>query len=92
VLKPNFILQFFNCCNIELETDSNFMNIMKQVSSHYKNEIIAIMNWKALCNKTQSQEVFKKYTRIFAISTKGVLGWELYEKSGINTDRLYDFL
>jgi len=68
------------------------MNIMKQVSSHYKNEIIAIMNWKALCNKTQSQEVFKKYTRIFAISTKGVLGWELYEKSGINTDRLYDFL
>jgi len=42
--------------------------------------------------KTQSQEVFKKYTGIFAISTKGVLGWELYEKSGINTDRLYDFL
>ncbi len=42
--------------------------------------------------KTQSQEVFKKYTGIFSISTKGVLGWELYEKSGINTDRLYDFL
>jgi transposase len=42
--------------------------------------------------KTQSQEVFKKYTGIFAISTKGVLGWELYEKSGINADRLYEFL
>ena len=42
--------------------------------------------------KTQSQEVFKKYTGIFAISTKGVLGWKLYEKSGINADRLYDFL
>ena len=42
--------------------------------------------------KTESQEVFKKYTGIFAISTKGVLGWELYEKSGINTDRLYEFL
>jgi len=42
--------------------------------------------------KTQSQEVFKKYTGIFAISTKGVLGWDLYEKSGINTDRLYEFL
>lgn len=36
--------------------------------------------------------VFKKYTGIFAISTKGVLGWELYEKSGINADRLYEFL
>ena len=42
--------------------------------------------------KTQSQEVFKKYTGIFAISTKGVLGWELYEKGGIDTDRLYNFL
>jgi len=42
--------------------------------------------------KTQSQEVFKKYTGIFAISTKGVLGWDLYEKGGINTDRLVEFL
>ena len=42
--------------------------------------------------KTVSQEVFKKYTGIFAISTKGVLGWELYKKSGINTDRLVEFL
>ena len=42
--------------------------------------------------KTESQEVFKKYTGIFAISTKGVLGWELYEKGGINTDLLIKFL
>ena len=42
--------------------------------------------------KTQSQEVFKKYTCIFAISVNGVEGWDLYEKSGINTDRLIEFL
>jgi len=42
--------------------------------------------------KTHSQEVFKKYTVIFAISTKGVLGWKLYDKGGINSERLYDFL
>jgi transposase len=42
--------------------------------------------------KTQSQEVFKKYTGIFAISVDGVIDWELYEKGGINTDRLIDFL
>jgi transposase len=42
--------------------------------------------------KTQSQEVFKKYTGIFAISYSGVLGWELYEKGGIDSDRLYEFL
>jgi len=42
--------------------------------------------------KTQSQEVFKKYTGIFAISVNGVVGWDLYEKSGINTDRMVDFL
>ena len=41
---------------------------------------------------TQSQEVFKKYTAIFAISYKGVLGWALYEKSGIDSIRLKKFL
>lgn len=42
--------------------------------------------------KTENNEVFKKYTCVFAISTKGVLGWYLYEKGGINTERLYNFL
>jgi transposase len=42
--------------------------------------------------KTQSQEVFKKYTGIFAINVNGVVDWDLYEKGGINTDRLIYFL
>ncbi len=58
-----------------------------QKRNHCYNEI-----GKRCVIKTQSQEVFKKYTGIFAISTDGVLGWELYEKSGINADRLYEFL
>ena len=35
--------------------------------------------------KTHSQEVFKKYTWIFAISTKGVIGYEIYDKGGIDS-------
>lgn len=42
--------------------------------------------------KTQSQEVFKKYTGVFAISVNGVVNWDLYEKGGISTDRLIEFL
>jgi hypothetical protein len=42
--------------------------------------------------KTHSQEVFKKYTAIFAISINGVIGWKLYEKSGIDSSRLKKFL
>ena len=34
----------------------------------------------------------QKYTGIFAISVNGVVGWDLYEKSGINTYRLIEFL
>lgn len=41
---------------------------------------------------TTSQDVFKRYTAIMAISTEGVEGWTLYEKGGIDTDRLVDFL
>ena len=42
--------------------------------------------------KTQSQEVFKKYKGIFAISVNGVVGLDLYEKSGINAYRMVEFL
>jgi len=42
--------------------------------------------------KTESQEVFKKYTGIFAISSKGVIGYEVYKKGGIDSNRMVDFI
>lgn len=42
--------------------------------------------------ETNSQDVFKKYTAIFAISMSGLIGWKLYEKGGIDSDRLYNFI
>jgi hypothetical protein len=42
--------------------------------------------------KTESQEVFKKYTGIFAISTKGVVGYDVYKKGGIDSNRMVDFI
>lgn len=36
--------------------------------------------------------MFKKNTGIFAISSKGVLGWKLYDKGGIDTDRLLEYI
>lgn len=41
---------------------------------------------------TNSQEVFKKFTGIFAITTSGCIAWELYPKGGITSERLIDFL
>ena len=58
-----------------------------QKQNHFYNEL-----GKRCVIKTQSQEVFKKYTGIFAISVDGVVEWELYEKGGINTDMLIEFL
>ena len=43
-------------------------------------------------NKNTITISIQKYTCIFAISVNGVVGWDLYEKSGINADRLYEFL
>lgn len=42
--------------------------------------------------KTKSQQVFKKYTGIFAITTKGCIGYTIYDKGGIDTERLVIFL
>lgn len=58
-----------------------------QIRNHCYNEV-----GKRCTIKTQSQDVFKKYTAIFAISTTGVICWEMYEKGGIDSDRLYKFI
>jgi len=42
--------------------------------------------------KTESQEVFKKYTGIFAISSNGVIGYDVYKKEGIDSNRMVDFI
>ena len=42
--------------------------------------------------ETNSQEVFKKYTGIFAISNSGIIGWKLYLKGGIDSSKLYKFI
>jgi len=58
-----------------------------QLRHHCYNEI-----GKRCTIKTNSQEVFKKYTGVFAISINGVIGYELYNKGGIDVDKLIDFL
>ena len=42
--------------------------------------------------RTSTPDVFIKYTGIFAITEKGCLGWKLYKKGGINSERLIDFM
>lgn len=42
--------------------------------------------------KTHSQDVFKKYTGIFSISVNAVLGYKIYDRGGITSDRLIKFL
>ena len=42
--------------------------------------------------KTTNQEVFKKYTGIFAISNRGCLAYEIYKVGGITSERLTEFL
>ena len=38
--------------------------------------------------KTEGQEVFKKYTGIFAISSKGIIRYDVYKKGGIGSNRM----
>ena len=91
-----------------IEINKNIKEFYKEVRKYELKDIICIdeTSIKALMKrnhcyneigkrcviKTQSQEVFKKYTSIFAISSKGVEGFELYEKGGIDTNRLKTFL
>ena len=42
--------------------------------------------------KTNDNRVFKKFTLLVAISSKGVVGHTLYEKGGMTGERMVDFL
>ena len=92
----------------DIDINANIKNFYEEIKKHKIEDIICIdetsikslqkrnhcysSKGKRCVIKTQSQEVFKKYTGIFAISVNGVEGWDLYEKSGINTERLIEFL
>ena len=42
--------------------------------------------------QTNNQNVFKKYTGIFAMTINGILSYTIYAKGGMNSDRLIEFL
>lgn len=47
---------------------------------------------KRCAYKTTDNKVFKKYSLLIAIKTKGVVGWKLYEEGAVNSDRLTEFI
>jgi len=42
--------------------------------------------------ETTNQQVFKKYTGVFAMSSSKIIGYKIYKESGITGDRLLKFL
>lgn len=89
----------------DININTNITNFYDEIKKYKLEDIISIdetsvkslqkrghcysQRGKRCVIKTQSQEVFKKY---MAISVNGIEGWDLYEKGGINTDRLIEFL
>ena len=95
--KKIFIIKKLLCCKWTclslilyphiISIDETSINAL-QKRNHCYNEI-----GKRCVIKTNSQEVFKKYTCIFAINNKGVIGWKLYpeRKGGVKTNDILDF-
>ena len=47
---------------------------------------------KRCVKKTSNNKVFVKFTLVCAISKKGIVGWELYEKGGMTSNRMINFI
>ena len=47
---------------------------------------------KRCVKKTTDNRVFIKYTLVCAINSKGVVGYELYKKGGMNSERMIQFI
>lgn len=84
------------------------LDYLAKVKEHNINDIIALdetgiydglhtsygrCNLGKRCSyKTTDNKVFKKYSLLIAINTKGVVGWKLYEEGAVNSDRLTEFI
>lgn len=42
--------------------------------------------------RTKDSKMFNKYTLVVAICSKGLVGYKIYDKGGMNSDRFIDFL
>lgn len=65
------------------ETSLNFF-LIKNYGYSKKNEICVI--------QTTNQNIFKKYTEIFVMTTEGILFYKIYPKNAMNNKRLIKFL
>jgi len=47
---------------------------------------------KRCVSKTTNNKVFQKFTLVVAISSKGMVGFELYQKGGMTSERMISFI
>ena len=45
-----------------------------------------------MCSKNRKSRSFQKIHCIFAICSKGVIGYEIYKKGGIDSNRMVNFI
>tara|TARA_A100000164_G_scaffold370590_1_gene396907 strand:- start:486 stop:1394 length:909 start_codon:yes stop_codon:yes gene_type:complete len=62
------------------------------IKSAMVKEYCRIIKGKRCYFKTNDNKVFRKYTLLMAISTKGVIAYKFYEKGGSNKERFLNFL
>ena len=63
-------------------------SIYSEMASNYSRCNIG----KRCVKKTIDNRVFIKYTLVCAINSKGVVGYELYKKGGMNSGRMIQFI
>lgn len=92
----------------ERNHNKEISDYLEKVKEHNINDIIALDETgiyaelhttygrcdlgKRCSYKTTDNKVFKKYSLLIAINTKGVIGWKLYEEGAVNSERLKDFI
>ncbi len=82
---------FFN--KIKKYNINNIISIDEtSIKSAMVKEYCRTIKGKRCYFKTTDNKVFRKYTLLMAISTKGVVAYKFYEKGGSNKDRFLEFL
>ena len=75
----------YKTCDIISIDETSIHAFMK--SNYCRSEI-----GKRCVSKTTNNKVFQKFTLVVAISSKGIVGFELYQKGGMTSERMISFI
>jgi hypothetical protein len=76
----------------EIIIELNNIIIQQEEQINYYKYMLELLKESINSMKTTKNTIFKKYTLVCTINSRCIVGYELYDKKGMSSDRMLEFI